>query len=69
VVKDLVALASAVTLIVNEAHGDKAALEKELTSKRANLDQLKAYAKTVAKVAVGGAKAVLVTRILAQIMP
>ena len=69
VVKDLVALASAVTLIVNEAHGDKAALEKELTSKRVNLDQLKAYAKTVAKVAVGGAKAVLVTRILAKIMP
>jgi hypothetical protein len=69
VVKDLVALASAVTLIVDEAHGDKAALEKELTSKRVNLDQLKAYAKTVAKVAVGGTKAVLVTRILAKIMP
>ena len=69
VVKDLVALASAVTQIVTEANGDKVALEKELTSKRVTLDQLKAYAKTEAKVAISGAKAVLVARILAKIMP
>jgi hypothetical protein len=69
VAKDLVALASAVTQIVTEANGDKVALEKELTSKRVTLDQLKAYAKTEAKVAISGAKAVLVARILAKIMP
>jgi hypothetical protein len=69
VVKDLVALASAVTQIVTEANEDKVALEKELTSKRVTLDQLKAYAKTEAKVAISGAKAVLVARILAKIMP
>jgi len=69
VVKDLVALASAVTQIVTEANEDKVALEKELTSKRVTLDQLKAYARTEAKVAISGAKAVLVARILAKIMP
>lgn len=69
VVKDLVAIASAVTQIVTEANGDKVALEKELTSKRVTLDQLKAYAKTEAKVVISGAKAVLVARILAKIRP
>jgi hypothetical protein len=72
VVKDLVALAAVVSVIIAEVvalHGDKILLEKELTSKRVNLDQLKAFAKTVAKVAVGGSKAILAARIISKIMP